>query len=249
MAVDTVFFDLDDTLYDHRHARLAGMQALRRAEPALGRHPLAVLDRSFERWLKDIHIGLVLTGQISLEESRWLRMHRFLDEYHFPASRKKTQDLVDLRVRAYDLHRRAVPGAAALLRSLHEGGKTICVVTDNLRSQQEEKLRFMGFEGWVDHLVCSEDLGVTKPDPRMFHTALRLAGSRPPTTVMVGDAWEYDVVGAARVGIRPIWFHRDARPLPTSPPADELRSFRPLARARFRILRGRLARGNSRPRS
>ncbi|MFZ0831096.1 MAG: HAD family hydrolase [Thermoplasmata archaeon] len=236
MAVDTIFFDLDDTLYDHRHARLAGMQALRRAEPALGRLPLAGLDRTYERLLNDIHIVLVLTGKISLDESRWLRMNRFLEEYHIQVSRERTQELIDLRVRTYLRHRRAVPGVPALLRFLHDSGKTICVVTDNLRSEQEEKLRFMGFEGLVDHLVCSEQVGVTKPDPRMFRAALQRAGALPATTVMVGDVWERDIVGAARLGIWPIWFHRDARPLPSGPPADELRSFRPLSHARRLIL-------------
>jgi HAD superfamily hydrolase (TIGR01662 family) len=239
MAVDAVLFDLDDTLYDHRHARLAGLQALRQVEPALGRLPLARLDRTFERLLSDIHVSLVLTGKISLTESRWLRMTKFLEEYHIELSNRRIQELIDIRVEAYMRHRRPVPGAPALLRHLHASGTTVAVVTNNLRSEQEEKLRFMGLESLVDHLVCSEQVGVTKPDPRMFRVALERARARPRDAVMVGDSWEYDVAGAARVGIRAIWFHRDSRPRPAEPRADELRSFRPLARASSVILRSR----------
>ncbi len=231
MPVDAVLFDLDDTLYDHRHARLAGMQAIRRVEPALGRLPLNRLDRTFERLLSDIHISLVLTGKISLTQSRWLRMTKFLEEYQIELSRRRVQELIDIRIETYVRHRRAVPGAHALLRHLHDSGTTVGVVTNNLRSEQEEKLRVTGLDGLVDHLVCSEQVGVTKPDTRIFRVALRRAGAPPQRTVMVGDSWEYDVVGAARAGIRAVWFHRDARPLPPTPSADELRSFRPLARA------------------
>jgi HAD superfamily hydrolase (TIGR01549 family) len=245
MAVDAVLFDLDDTLYDHRHARLAGMQAMRRAEPAIGRYSLAQLDRRFEHLLSEIHVSLVLTGKISLAESRMLRMRKLLEEFHIVLPRRRIKELIDLRVETYMRYRRSVPGAGPLLRHLRAAGAAIAVVTNNLRSEQEEKLRFMGLDRWVDHLVCSEQVGVLKPAPRIFRVALKRVHASPGTAVMVGDSWESDVVGAARLGIRAIWFHRDSRPLPPKPPADELRSFRPLARASRLILHGQNPRGRS----
>ncbi len=154
-------------------------------------------------------------------------------------SRRRIRELVDRRTEAYLRHRRAVPGAPALLRDLHAAGKTIGVVTNNLVAEQEAKLRAIGLEDLVYHLVCSEEVGVTKPDPRIFRTALQRAAASPRGSVMVGDSWEYDVVGATRVGMRSVWFHRDARPLPPSPPAAELRSFRPLRQATAVILGAR----------
>lgn len=246
MAVDTVLFDLDDTLYDHRHARRAALETLRRVEPSLGRFPLARLDRTFERLLTDIHLSLVLTGKISPQESRWMRMTQFLAEYRIDLPRRRIQELIEIRTEAYRRHRRPVPGAPALLRALQRSGVTVGIVTNNLRSEQEEKLRVTGLEPLIDHLVCSEQVGATKPAPQIFRVALQRAGARPRTTVMVGDSWEYDIVGAVRLGIRSIWFHRDTRPLPAVPPAEELRSFRPLSHATDVILR---APHRSRPRS
>ncbi|MCI4347705.1 MAG: HAD family hydrolase [Thermoplasmata archaeon] len=236
MAIDAVLFDLDDTLYDHRHARLAGLQAIRRVEPALGRLPLARLDRTFERLLSEIHISRVLTGRISLKKSRWLRMTQLLHEYQITLPRSRIQELIDIRVEEYVRHRRAVPGAPALLRHLHTSGKTVVVVTNNLRSEQAEKLRVIRLEGLVDHLVCSEQVGVTKPDPHIFQVALHRADAQARTSVMVGDSWEFDVVGAVEAGIRAVWFHRDGAPLPMFPTVGELRSFRPLNRASAVIL-------------
>jgi HAD superfamily hydrolase (TIGR01509 family) len=238
MAVNTVLFDLDDTLYDHRYARRAALQMIRKIEPALGHYSLASLDRSWERLLTDIHVSLVLTGKISIDESRWMRMTKLLEEYRIDLPRQRVRELIDLRTEAYHRHRRAVPGAGALLRTLHASGITIAVVTNNLLSEQEKKLEFMGLDALVDHLVCSEQVGVNKPAARIFRVALKRAGAHPRTSVMVGDSWESDIVGATRLGIRSIWFHRDTRPLPTTPRAAELRSFRPLARAAALIVGG-----------
>lgn len=238
MDVDAVLFDLDDTLFDHRHARLIGMETLRRLEPGLARFPLAQLDRAFERLLSDIHVRLVLTGKISPPESRELRMTKLLAEYRIDLPKRRIRELVDRRLEAYRRHRRAVPGAAALLRGLRASGTAIAVVTNNLISEQQEKLRVTGLDELVDHLVCSEEVGVLKPDPRIFRVALKRAGARARQSVMVGDSWDSDVRGAAQLGVWPVWFHRDSRPLPRSPPAGHLRSFRPLAHARSVVLAG-----------
>jgi HAD superfamily hydrolase (TIGR01549 family) len=239
MVVHAVLFDLDDTLYDHRHARLAGLRKIRAMEPALERFPLAQLDRSLEQLLTEIHVSLVLTGKISREESRRLRMARFLAEYRLALPRRRVRELVDARVEEYQRHRRAVPGAPALLRRLHSEGVTVGVVTNNLVAEQTEKLQLIGLDPFVDFLICSEEVGVTKPHPRIFRFALKRTGARPETAVMVGDSWESDVLGAARAGIPAVWFHRDSLPLPAHPPAKELRSFRPLDRAHHVILEPR----------
>jgi FMN phosphatase YigB (HAD superfamily) len=46
---------------------------------------------------------------------------------------------------------------------------------------------------------------VKKPDPRLFLLALENAQTRPEATVVVGDSWTLDVLGAQQAGIRSIW--------------------------------------------
>ncbi len=239
MAVNAVLFDMDDTLYDHRYARRAGLRALQDAEPALARRALVELDRAYERLFTTGHASQVLTGRLSLEASRRSRMALFLRQFGAPASRARVQELVDLRLAEYYRRRRAVPGASELLRALRGLGVPVGVVTNNLRSEQEEKLRFLRIGGYVDHLVCSEQVGVMKPHPQIFRIALRRLGRRAGRAVMVGDSWESDVLGAAGLGIWPVWFHRDRRRLPAEPPAAELRSFRPLPQALAVVTAGR----------
>jgi HAD superfamily hydrolase (TIGR01549 family) len=62
--------------------------------------------------------------------------------------------------------------------------------------------------GLIDHfqvVVCSRDLGIRKPNPRIFMHVLEALGVEPGEAVHVGDSIEADMEGATGVGITPIW--------------------------------------------
>jgi beta-phosphoglucomutase-like phosphatase (HAD superfamily) len=88
----------------------------------------------------------------------------------------------------------------------------------------------------VDALVTSEEAGATKPDGRIFETALDRLGITPAQAVMVGDAWSTDIEGAIAAAIRPVWFNRCAAPSP-DPTVAELTALEPTAHA-VAVIRG-----------
>jgi len=55
----------------------------------------------------------------------------------------------------------------------------------------------------------SQDLGVEKPDARMFHAACKHAGCAPRELMHVGDSLQTDVAGANGVGAVSVWLNRD----------------------------------------
>ena len=57
-------------------------------------------------------------------------------------------------------------------------------------------------------MVISGEFGRAKPDPAIFHEALRLAAASPDEAVFIGDAPEFDIAGAQAAGIRSIWMNR-----------------------------------------
>ena len=67
-----------------------------------------------------------------------------------------------------------------------------------------QALRDNGYGRWFDVMICSFDIGVPKPDPRIFEFALDLLGVRPQEAVMVGDSLEADVKGALGAGMRAV---------------------------------------------
>jgi HAD superfamily hydrolase (TIGR01549 family) len=59
-----------------------------------------------------------------------------------------------------------------------------------------------------DCVAISEEVGFRKPHPEIFRYCLDALGVSPEETVHVGDRLHADVLGAAELGIRPIWITR-----------------------------------------
>jgi putative hydrolase of the HAD superfamily len=121
-----------------------------------------------------------------------------------------------------------VAGAGELLAEVRRRGARIVAVTNNLVSEQEDKLRHTNLRHLFDDLVISEAAGINKPHREIFEIALRAAGSQPSETVMLGDSWENDVVGALGAGIAAAWLDRRGTGVPDrAVPVLALRSLRP----------------------
>jgi putative hydrolase of the HAD superfamily len=105
-----------------------------------------------------------------------------------------------------------VPGSREGLRTLHEAGHTLAVIS-NANGRVEQQLRESGIcqvgEGRgtpVRAVIDSHVFGVEKPDPRIFHHVSDLLGLPPERCVYVGDTVRYDVMGARGAGFQPLHF-------------------------------------------
>ncbi len=63
-------------------------------------------------------------------------------------------------------------------------------------------------------IFTSEDAQAYKPRPELFRLALEESRLNPNEVLHVGDSLSSDVVGAHRVGIKPIWINRGGRKVP-----------------------------------
>ena len=219
-----VLFDMDDTLFDHALTSQEALRALRRREPSLVRKPLAELWRAYSRLLEEAHPAVV-AGEISVDESRILRFQRLIEFCGGTATRAKGREL-SLQYRGlYRKLRRPVPGAHRLLERVHPRA-IVGVVSNNRVAEQEEKVAFLQFGPLIDFMVISEGAGVAKPDPKIFEMALFRASVPPENSVMIGDSWENDVLGARAAGIRAVWFNRFGAPAPEPLEVPVVTSFR-----------------------
>ena len=105
------------------------------------------------------------------------------------------------------------------------------IITNGASDLQREKIRGADLESCFDIIVAAGDLGIAKPDQRIFHHTLQQTGVAPEKAVMIGDNLERDVVGAQQVGIRGIWINRDGERIQSdAAPDDEIRDLRELPR-------------------
>jgi HAD superfamily hydrolase (TIGR01509 family) len=85
-------------------------------------------------------------------------------------------------------------------------------VLANQPTHVREALSRDGIDRFIEIWGVSDDLGLAKPDPRMFAHALHLAGEEPGRTVMVGDRLDYDVRPAREIGMHAVWVLRGEAP-------------------------------------
>jgi HAD superfamily hydrolase (TIGR01509 family) len=97
------------------------------------------------------------------------------------------------------------PRAASLLRALREGGARVAVTSDS-DGTVAEQLRSLGLASLVDGVVDSANVGVEKPDGRMFAAAARALDVDASQVVHVGDSVRADVEGALAAGMQAIHY-------------------------------------------
>jgi HAD superfamily hydrolase (TIGR01509 family) len=87
----------------------------------------------------------------------------------------------------------------SLLR-LRRAGLRLGVVS-NSDGRAEQALEEAGLRDCFDVVIDSGLVGIEKPDPRIFQTALKALGVAPEEALYVGDLYAVDVVGARGAGM------------------------------------------------
>lgn len=115
-----------------------------------------------------------------------------------------------------------VPGIVQVLIGLRARGIKIALVADTHRKNAPNVLGQHGIYDLFDAFAISQEIGVEKPDARMFRHALSKLGIADKDfgkVVMVGNNLSRDVVGANALGLISVWFHWNDR-YPTIPRND-----------------------------
>ncbi len=89
------------------------------------------------------------------------------------------------------------------------------ILSNGFREVQFKKIENSGLMPYFDKIILSEDAGANKPHPDIFTYALKNTNSRRAETLMIGDSWDADIVGAHQSRIAQIWFN------PENTPAEE----------------------------
>jgi putative hydrolase of the HAD superfamily len=89
----------------------------------------------------------------------------------------------------------------------------MALITNGASDLQRTKLAGSGLAPYFEHVFVGGEVGVGKPDPRIYHAALNCLQASPHETVMVGNSLRSDVGGAQSVGITGIWLNREGKVL------------------------------------
>ncbi len=101
---------------------------------------------------------------------------------------------------------RLVPGTMELLDYL-KPKYHLHLITNGFQEVQDTKLAGSGLKPFFETLTVSEEVGVKKPNPEIFHYALRKAHATAEESLMIGDEMAVDIDGARAAGIDQIFFN------------------------------------------
>ena len=97
------------------------------------------------------------------------------------------------------------------LRALRERGVRCAILSNGTPSMLAHQLRNAGLETLLDPVISVEEVGIFKPEPRVYaHAETRLGLSGGRLGFVSSNAW--DVFGAHAFGLRPFWINRRGQP-------------------------------------
>ena len=219
--IDTVLFDLDDTLHDdtaaYRSAARAAGELVAREHPV---EPQAVAD-AYEAEVGDFWSSLTAEQLgLTIADERNRMWHAAL--------RRVGVDDVELArraARAYNSSRSDVlapsPGAFDVLSALRERGCKLGLVTNGFADTHHDKIDRLGLRERMDAFFIADEVGMVKPDPALFRHAVRALGSTPARSAMVGDRYARDVIGAHAAGLFTVLLDVHAIPIPDGAPKPD----------------------------
>ncbi len=99
-----------------------------------------------------------------------------------------------------------VEGARELLEHLY-GRYKIAVITNGFTEVQYDKIHKSKLTKYFDKVITSEEIGTPKPGKKIFEYAAKSINAPKKSTLMIGDSWEADILGARDFGIDQIFFN------------------------------------------
>ncbi len=206
-----VFLDLDDTIWDfHANAKavlfeIFEEQHLHRYFAGFDEYFNIYAKRNLELW--DMYgKGQITKVFLNVERFRHPMMKVGIDD--ITLAEETGLRFLDLLPSRTEL----IPYAKELLDYL-SAKFPITVVSNGFFEVQYKKIHSCRLEKYFSHVVLSEEANALKPDKRIFEYALELNHATASETIMIGDSFEADIVGAQNAGIDQIFFQLNHEPI------------------------------------
>src|SRR5690606_28546517 len=202
-AITDVFFDLDHTLWDFdRNSALAFENVFRKNK----------IEVSLPDFLKEYEpINLIYWKKYRDEivTKEQLRRGRLTDTFDI-FKMKFSLEIIDILATSYieelPVNNQLLLDTVEILEYLVPK-YNLHIITNGFQEVQYLKLNNSGIKKYFSTITTSEEVGSKKPHPVIFENALKKACVSPQKSIMIGDSFEADIIGAKNAGMNTLFFN------------------------------------------
>lgn len=201
-----IFFDLDNTLWDHRKNAVLTLEELFQRKEISDKYN--ILFNEFHAKYDEINEDLWVKIRDGIIDKDFLRKHRFYDTFlHFGIDNEELaqyfeKHFLDEIINFNEL----IPQTIEILEYLKEKGYQLHVVSNGFHEVTNRKVEKSGLKKYFETVTSAEDAHAMKPDERIFEYSLNLANAEKSESIFIGDDWVADVKGAQNFGLDIIFF-------------------------------------------
>lgn len=204
--IQHIFFDLDNTLWDHRRNAKLALEDLFKREQIREKYSL-----TFEEFHKEYFtVNENLWAQIrdGAIDKEYIRKFRFYNTFlffgidDFELAQRFEINFLDEIVSYNHL----VEGAFELLEYLSQKKYRLHVLSNGFKEVTYRKCELSGIKNYFETITSADEINIRKPQPEIFEYALNKSGTKKAESVIIGDDWIADIEGGLAFGMKAIFF-------------------------------------------
>ena len=205
MKIQHIFFDLDNTLWDHRKNAYLTLKEIFKREDISEKFNIGFEEFHTEYFTINEKLwAQIRDGEIDKE---YLRKHRFYDAFlffgvdDFELSKVFEHQFLDEILNYNDL----VPGAFEILEYLSEKNYTLHILSNGFKEVTHKKCELSGIKNYFKTITSADEINIRKPHPEVYDYALKKANAQKENSMMIGDDWIADVEGGKAFGLEVVF--------------------------------------------
>ncbi len=199
-----IYFDLDRTLWDFETNSKQTLNEIYQDFKLNEHFP------SFEMFYKTYYQindklwDLYRRGRIKKEKLRTERFFLTLKTVNLIDS-KLTSKIDEYYINESPQKTNLFPYSIEILSYLKSKDYILAILTNGFKEVQNKKLKNCNIDHYFSKIISSEDVGYQKPRPEIFHYAISSLNAKKSQSIMIGDDFENDILGACNYGIDTIF--------------------------------------------
>jgi putative hydrolase of the HAD superfamily len=213
-----LFFDLDHTLWDFEKNSIASLYTLYNSCQL---KDIGIDDvHDFE---KEYHIinekmwAAFRQGTLTREDLRWKRMNKTLQHYNV-YNEPLAKEMSELYLEILPTQTHLVEGCIEVLNYCKDKKYELHLITNGFEKTQHQKLANANLQSYFKEMITSEEAMSMKPKKEIFDFALKKTSALLNESIMIGDDFEADIIGAMNANMNQVYFNpsnKEVRKEPT----------------------------------